>query len=630
MNRVVVGWAIFALVLIVVAAVLIVPGFIAEWEKGTDPGRAPKRSFAARGGAAPLSASPPPPNPPSSLADDPARDSLPPSILPIVILQGSDYEMGFQYGEQACAYLDRTREAKWASALQRFSREEVLRALKANQSFVVLYTPEWIDFMRGMADGATRSGFPMTYTDVMLMNCTLPDPKTSFYPEDADKDALPPKRCSVASAWGSATADGRLIGIDTLDTSDVAHAVLIVAYPDRGNAYMCGADAGEIGDHFLMNDKGFFLGNSGGGGSPRPEDDGYGIAWACSLPYLVRFCDGAFEARDLVMTWQINTPENFHFVDVRGNACVVEKTAAVQAVRKPGDFGEKDFMFSTNNYLSPEMKVTKEGEFVGAHGGFGAYAAPRNKMIWDLLHNYHGTIDLEFAKMVLRFPGAPPPWPPDGGWEAMFCRPTNLWTGIAMPDDGDKGEALICTGPVGRVLHGSMASDKSMMNPTYRYVSGTHTFYKLRLAKGPLELVKAAREAAEEEIANAYSKLMHLNYRDTGYGDLKELYGKAVAEMFEGRNAYNRAVLAEGDGAMREGGGKEARAGGKKEARTGGNRNEALAHYARAASLYARAQTHAREVYEALVPAPTSPSDLGLRPFGGTWATWETKVGRAR
>ena len=514
--------------------------------------------------------------------------------------------MGFQYGEQACAYIDRTREDKWASALQRFSREEVLRALQANQTFVKRFTPEWMDFMRGMAEGATKAGYPMNYTDVLLMNCTLPDPKTSVFPEGAEKKEFPPKDkgCSVASAWGSATKDGRLIGIDTLDTPDVAHAVVIVAFPDRGNAYMCGTDAGEIGDHFLMNNKGLFLGNSGGGGSPRPEDEGYGLCWALSLPYLVRFCDGALEARDMVTKWQINVPENFHFVDVRGNAFVVEKTAAIQAVRKPGDFGEKDFMFSTNNYLAAEMKVTKEGEFQGAHGGYGKYSAPRNRMIWDLLHNYSGSIDVEFAKMILRFPGEAPPYPPAGGWEAMYCRPTNLWTAVVTPDDGDKGVANICTGPVGRVLNGSIAGDGSAMNPTYRYAGGTHTFYRLQLAKGPAELVKAARKAAEEEIANAYGKLMFLNYRDAGYAGLKELYGKAVAEMFEGRNEFNRAVLAEG--------------------------NRALGLYGRAASLYARAQAHAREVFEALEPAPTNPNDLGLRPFGGSWATWDTAVGKAR
>jgi hypothetical protein len=106
---------------------------------------------------------------------------------------------------------------------------------------------------------------------------------------------------------------------------------------------------------------------------------------------------------------------------------------------------------------------------------------------------------------------------------------------------------------------------------------------------------------------------MPLNYRDTGYAALKELSGKAVAEMFEGRNAYNQAVIemAEAKGAGR-------------------GRNRALALFGRSASLYARAQAHAREVYEALEPAPENPMDLGLRPFGGDWATWETAVGRAR
>lgn len=623
-NRIAAGWGIFALVLITLAAVailivvVILPALQAGRAEGpnaarTGPGAFSRPPFSeptktARGNPSSFSASSADPFLSSRVpADDPSRDSLPPSILPVVILKGSDYEMGFQYGEQACAYIDRTREDKWAAALRRFSRDEVLRVQRANQSFIRRYTPEWIDFMRGMADGATRAGYPMTYTDILLINGTLPDPETSVYPEGADKDALPPKRCSVASAWGSATKDGRLIGLDTLDTPDVAHAVVIVAFPDRGNAYMCGADAGEIGDHFLMNDRGLFLGNSGGGGSPRPEDEGYGIGWACSLPYIVRFADGAFAARDMIMPWQINVPENFHFADVRGEACIVEKTAAVQAVRRPGDFGERDFMFSTNNYLHPDMQVTKEGGFVGGHGGYGAYAAPRNKMIWDLFHNYHGSIDVEFAKMVLRFPGAPPPWPPAGGWEAMFCRPTNLWTAVVEPHDGDEGVAHICTGPPGRVLHGSMAGDGSMMNPTYRYAAGTHTFYRLRLAKGPAEVAEAAREAAEEEIANAYAKLMHLNYRDAGYGDLKELYGLAVAEMFEGRNAFNRAEL-------------EVEA----------SKNRTLALYGRAASLYARAQAHAREVFEALEPAPTSPDDLGLRPFGGPWAAWETRVGRPR
>ncbi|MBS3819894.1 hypothetical protein KGY73_10385 [bacterium] len=158
----------------------------------------------------------------------------------------------------------------------------------------------------------------------------------------------------------------------------------------------------------------------------------------------------------------------------------MEKTSAVQSVRKPGDFGEEDFLYSTNNYLNKKMKVIKKGDFIKEHGGYGAYAAPRNMMIWDMLHNYHGHIDVEFAKMILRFSGSAPPEPPQGGWDAVYCRPTNLWTAVALPHKGDEGVAHICTGPVGRVLHSSEASDGSLMRTRYSYIDGTHTFFRLR------------------------------------------------------------------------------------------------------------------------------------------------------
>ena len=35
---------------------------------------------------------------------DPIPEMLPPSIMPVIILKGSDYEMGLQYGQQAAPY----------------------------------------------------------------------------------------------------------------------------------------------------------------------------------------------------------------------------------------------------------------------------------------------------------------------------------------------------------------------------------------------------------------------------------------------------------------------------------------------------------------------------------------------
>lgn len=528
---------------------------------------------------------------------------LPPGILPVIILSGSDYDMGCQYGQQAGPYLEKEKEAVWASALKAFSREKVLHMLKGNQFFIQKYTPENIEIMKGIADGATAAGFTLSYTDVLLMNCTLPDPEASTFPPEAEKDPLLIKKCSVCSAWGSATKDGRLIGMDTLDSGEAAYGVIIMAFPDKGNNYICGAQAGEIGDHFLMNDRGLFVGNSGGGGSPRDVDTNYGLSWSCSLTHIVRFADSADEAREMLLPWRINIPENFHFVDVDGNACVVEKTAAVQSVRKPGDFGERDFLFSTNNYLNEEMKATKKGGFIKKHGGYGAYAAPRNMMLWDMLHNYHGLIDVDFMKMMLRFPGDAPPYPPAGGWDAKVCRPSNSWVSVLLPDDGDEGVAYICTGPVGRVIHSSTASDGEEMRSSYPYIKGTHTFYELALAGTPKEAVKAAQKAARLCIATAYRELMYLDFTDTGYGALEDLYSLANSEYYQGKVFFNKSILAGG--------------------------NEALHYLAKAATAFTRSQAHARQVHEALVPAPTSPSDLGLNPFGGDWATWETEVGKA-
>ena len=534
-----------------------------------------------------------------------SRELLPPGILPVVILRGSDYEMGYQYGQQAGGHIAANARASWASALQRFTHDGVRRALKANQQFIQRHTPENIEIMKGMAAGATGAGFPLAYEDALMMNTVLPNPETSHYPPGAEDSELPPRKsCSVCSAWGSATKDGRLIGMDTVDGGgDAFRAVIIVAFPDEGHDYMCGAVAGEIGEHFYMNNTGLFIGNSGGGASPRAIDSDYGLCWANALPHIVRFAADATEARDIMLSFPINFPENFHFVDQGGNAFVVEKTAAVQAVRSSGDFGEEDFLFSTNTYLHEDMAVTKFGPFVGEHGGYDPYSSPRNLFLWDVLHNYHGQVDEEFMKMVLRFPGDPPPYPPPGGWDAKICRPTNGWVSVLVPHAGDEGVANVCTGPAGRVIHSSMASSGAEMRTSYRVVEGTHTFYRLRLAADPKAVVDQAADDARNDIATAYAELMHLNFTDTGYEALEELYSEANAEYYQGSLAMDRALLGSGQ--------------------------EALKHFAAAATLYTRSQDHARQVYEALVPQPTSPTDLGLRPFGGAWASWETRVGQA-
>ena len=114
----------------------------------------------------------------------------------------------------------------------------------------------------------------------------------------------------------------------------------------------------------------------------------------------------------------------------------------------------------------------------------------------------------------------------------------------------------------------------------------------------------AAQKEASINIATAYKKLMYLNFTDTGYAALNDLYSLANAEYYQGKVYFNKGLLADG--------------------------NDVLFWLAKAATSFTRSQAHAHQVFEALVPAPTSPSDLDLKPFGGDWTTWETNVGKVK
>ena len=171
-----------------------------------------------------------------------------------------------------------------------------------------------------------------------------------------------------------------------------------------------------------------------------------------------------------------------------------------------------------------------------------------------------------------------------------------------MPDDGNEGVVHVCTGPAGRVIPATI--DPRGQRSTYPYIDGTHTFFTLTLAASPREVVVEAKLAAKERIAAAYAAFMGMNYTDVGYEPLHDLYILSNKEYYQGDNFFNRGRLSSGP--------------------------EANFYFARAATAYTRAQAHASQLMEALVPPPTSPSDLGLLAFGDAWASWETKVGRTR
>lgn len=516
--------------------------------------------------------------------------------MPVIILSGSDYEMGYQYGQQVGQYIEIRKDARWASSLRKLgNRKKVIYDLKGFQYYIKKYVPEEIEMMKGIADGATNAGYKLSYMDILLLNAGIRRTSGYTYPSGAEAETLPPEECSHWSAWGSTTTDGSLICADSADQPFDYHAT-IVAFPDGGNNFITTVLAGGLARHPAMNNKGVFLGSSGG---PQILDGvcNYGITRPCAIQHLIRFANTAAEAVDMLSSWDYARSNNFHFSDVGGSGFVVETTAAVKSVRKSGDYGETDFIYATNNFFNKDMQEANKGEEFIKHVGWtgkntSISSIPRNKELWNMFHNYHGKVDLDFAKMMWRYPGSPPPYPIDKkayyttqgkGWDQKICNQFNAQVVIALPNNGDKGVMYICTGPAAQVAHPLRPSGYSYQ------IAGTHTFYKLTLGSNPEAVVEDAKKTAQTYITEAHRKFVMLNYTDTGYAILNELYSQANSEYYRGINFYNKGLLANG--------------------------NEALFYLSQATTSFSKSQCRAQQVYNALVPPASSPKDLGFKPY---------------
>ncbi len=526
-------------------------------------------------------------------------DMSPPSIMPVVILSGVDYQMGYQYGQQAGQYIEWRKDAAWVNGLRVFgSREAVIRELKAAQYYGKQCTPEAIDQMKGMAEGATSLGYKISYLDVLLINTQISKLRrvpTAVYPSRADGEIVLTEECSNWSAWGRTTTDGRLICSKSSDAI-FEPQVSIVAFPQDGNSYLGTAVAGEVSGAPCINNKGLFIGTSGGFAT-RDIDFDYGIPVPPIFQHLLRFTETASKAKDIFCQWKYPRSTIFHFSDVRGNAFVIEVTAAVKGIRQAGDFDEVDFIYSTNNYFLAEMKDAIKGERFVEHAGWvgGSWSissVARNLQLWNMLHNYQGKVDLKFAEMMWRFPGNPPPYPLDEnsyyltqgkGWDQKICNLLNQRIGIMFPDDGNHGMAYLCTGPAGRIAYPLHPNE----GDTYQ-VDGPHTFYQLCLGASPVAVVESAKKEAHACIASAHREITKLSYSDTKYLSVKELWSKAIAEYYRGTYMYHKGELARGD--------------------------EGMLFLAQAATAYTRSQAISKEAYDALVPPAMTPEDLGLHP----------------
>lgn len=555
-------------------------------------------------------------------------DDIPitPSICPVIVLQGSDYEMGYQYAQQVIQiYGSWILEAK---AGIEFSNEEI-EILKNWENQIKEYTPEILGMIEGWAAGATDAGVPMSYYDVLELWVDHKPPKTSYMGmKDRTPKDLPTFACSGVAAWGKATDDGKLVTGSSGDHDPYFNAT-IIAFPETGNNFMFSTFSvvgslpflGNIHmfGHPGMNSKGVTYVEHGGlARMVEPKKYwGYGIRRATSIMHVLRFANTAKEARDIELNFPIGdvgvdngTVGGFYADSNYGYVLESRKDPVI--VRESGVMGENDFLYAHNSALHPDsgkagwMQKNKENWSWDEHGGWhpskfkgakmnistiltvrdrvsyslgmvynGSYQ--RSKHTFNTLNDALGKIDLEFMKQMYRNPGTFPSgswkeisniYNKTGSWgEASIGNASNGIIAVTKPDDG---LYAVC---IGHALWGMPPASPAAASCNFVY-DETNTFWELKLASDPRGIIKYAKKRALNYIEDGSKELSKLEKSKISYNTLKELMDIAKNEFKDGEEYENANECNEG--------------------------NETLYNLAKAIRAYTRAQVRAKQVCNAL------------------------------
>lgn len=539
---------------------------------------------------------------------------IPPNVRPVLIVSGSDYEMGYQYAQQIIEVF-----GTWYFDLRaRSFTSKELTALRGHEKYVKSETPEMIDFVKGMADGATVSGAPISYDQVLAEYVGVKyygDIETSATAVESDTAGNDSDMgCSGFAAWGSATKDGKLIiggsgDHDILKAWRVEHT--LVLFPDDGNNFIVSPPTGGGPGHPGISNKGVSYVHHGAGVLGNYKV-GYGIPSSFATWHTLRYANDAIEAKQMQISYH-TTDSSYQrgglWADVNGNAFVLECKDPVVA-REPGDYGEKDFIYSTNNSMVPELKEFLKSSYdwelrYVEHGGWHGYSessVQRNLGMWNMLHNYHGQIDKGFAEMMWRFPAKAPAYATleeaeeslyatqGVGWDMKIASMENANTAYALPDDGDEGLYYTSNGRV------APYTAPLGIGEHYYNVDPLYVFIELKLAANPKEVAEAAKKRAQFDLWDANKELTKLGYSDVAYAPLLEKFNRAAKEWVRGHWYLDLAN------------------------RTSGN--ESLYATSKAVRAFTTCQAYAKHVYNALIPPATTPSDLGLPAWYGNWGDW--------
>jgi len=363
------------------------------------------------------------------------------------LLKGSWYEMGVQYGERGAELIllefdGMLPDIKFDTIPYTHLKSDLAR-YEEQASY---YSPELLEFIRGIADGAATElnksiygQYFTNYEKVLFINChsslTFRHPlKEDHAPgvwaaskmnEMASIQSTPivEEGCSAFAVIGEKGGAKEQNALAT-QNRDIpffprTYEVVYIAEPDdpQANTFWALSSAGMIMANQIVNNRGLSIGHLSGGSS-YAKDNAFGVPWPFRMAHAVIFTkdrDDAIEMMTLGTSEYraatgrktlLRDGDSNTIVADRHNCGVLETTAHWYAVRYPGYSGETgNYVVTTNHfvfadYSYDENNVKHEGLGMTRFGDAAGYISSGfrfSTLMW-LIENNFGEIDDEMAR----------------------------------------------------------------------------------------------------------------------------------------------------------------------------------------------------------------------------------------
>jgi hypothetical protein len=288
----------------------------------------------------------------------------------VVVVSGTNYEMGYQYCQQAAPVIYRNILEKTSTLYIMYGEDVVDNDIRAWESYLKEYNPKFKDWLKGISAGCKSLGFDVGYNDLVLM---------VIYPQELwarPDDPYPPEvriktkkstsptfegeqadMCSSFAAAGPPTGGKAIVTITAGADSNVDAQVVLIAFPSEGNKFISFPFAGELTANQGFSDK---------FGWVEPAAPTWKAVWGVApevyFHWITQYATSVDDAiQFLETTPRAGVTGNFLFAEEltpgAGRIKALEAYWAYYAERSPGagDWEGPNFLIMVNNYIHPDM-----------------------------------------------------------------------------------------------------------------------------------------------------------------------------------------------------------------------------------------------------------------------------------